>query len=257
MNYGLYIAAAGAVDATYRQAVLTNNLVNSETVGFKPDMVFGRQRLPARLAAGSFGVGIDPQLMLEKLGGSPTLTPAQIDLTQGGLVETGNPLDLALDGKGFFVVQDGNGQMRLTRDGRFTMDDAGQLVMAGNGMAVMDLRNRPIRLDRDLKVEINSRGDIEQLGTIVATIRITEPTDPTDLVKVGGNLLRSNSLPAPSTRANTGRVVQGHIENSAVDAVTLLKDLVGAAKSFGGNIKMMQYQDHIMGQAINTFGRVT
>ena len=257
MNYGLYLAAGGAIDATLRQAVLTNNLVNSETVGFKPDMVYGRQRLPARLAAGSFGVGIDPQLMLEKLGGSPTLTPAQIDLTQGGLVETGNPLDLALDGKGFFVVQDGNGQMRLTRDGRFTMDDAGQLVMAGNGMAVMDLRNRPIRLDRDLKVEINSRGDIEQLGTIVATIRITEPTDPTDLVKVGGNLLRSDSLPAPSTRATTGRVVQGYIENSAVDAVSLLGDIVGAAKSFGANIKMMQYLDNIMGQAINTFGRVT
>ena len=52
-------------------------------------------------------------------------------------------------------------------------------------------------------------------------------------------------------------MVQGHIENSAVDAVTLLKDLVGAAKSFGANIKMMQYLDNIMGQAINTFGRVT
>ncbi len=257
MNYGLYLAAAGALDATYRQAVLTNNLVNSETVGFKPDMVFGRQRLPQRLGAGSFGVGIDPQLMLEKLGGTPTLSPAHVDLTQGGLVATGNPLDLALDGEGFFVVQDGDGQMRLTRDGRFTMDEAGQLVMANNGMAVLDVRNRPIRLDRDVKVEISSRGDVEQAGTVVATIRVTQPTDPTDLVKVGGNLLRSDSLPAPSTRATTGRVVQGHIENSAVDAVTLLKDIVGAAKSFGGNIKMMQYQDHIMGQAINTFGRVT
>ena len=77
-----------------------------------------------------------------------------------------------------------------------------------------------------------------------------------EMVKIGGNLLRSDSLPAPSTRANTGRVVQGHIENSAVDAVTLLKDLVGAAKSFGGNIKMMQYHDHIIGQAVNTLGRV-
>ncbi len=257
MNYGLYLAAAGALDATYRQAVLTNNLVNSETVGFKPDMVFGRQRLPERLAAGSFGAGADPQLMLEKLGGTPTLSPAYIDLTQGGLVATGNPLDLALNGEGFFVIQDANGQLSLTRDGRFTMDANGQLVMANNGMAVLDDHNRPIRLDRDLAVEINARGDVEQGGSVVATLRITQPTDPTDLVKIGGNLLRSDSLPAPSTRATSGRVVQGHIENSAVDAITLLKDLVGAAKSFGANIKMMQYQDHIMGQAINTFGRVT
>ena len=257
MNYGLYLAAGGAIDATLRQAVLTNNLVNSETVGFKPDMVFGRQRLPERLGAGSFGVGIDPQLMLEKLGGTPTLTPGQLDLTQGTLVETGNPLDLALNGEGFFVVRTGDGQLRLTRDGRFTMDEKGQLVMANNGMAVLDVRNRPIRLNRAHDVSINSRGDVEQLGKVFATIRITMPTDPADLVKVGGNLLRSDSLPAPSTRPTTGRVIQGHVENSAVDPITLLKDIVGAAKSFGGNIKMMQYMDHIMGQAINTFGRVT
>ena len=60
MNYGLYLAASGALDAVRRQEVLTNNLVNSETIGFKPDMVFGRQRLPARLESG--GAGVDPQL---------------------------------------------------------------------------------------------------------------------------------------------------------------------------------------------------
>ena len=178
MNYGLYLAAGGAIDATLRQAVLTNTLVNSETVGFKPDMVFGQQRLPARLAAGSFGVGIDPQLMLEKLGGAPTLAPTQLDLTQGGLVATGNPLDLALNGQGFFVVQDGDGQLRLTRDVRFTMDANGPLVMANNGMAVLDVRNRPIRLDRGLQVEINARGDVEHLRPVVATARLQPPPPP-------------------------------------------------------------------------------
>lgn len=257
MNYGLYVAAAGALDATYRQSVLTNNLANSETVGFKPDMVFGRQRLPERLESGGFGGGADPQVMLEKLGGTPTLDPAYINLKQGGLVDTGNPLDVAINGDGFFVVQDGQQQMLLTRDGRFALDADGQLVMADNGMAVMDQRNRPIRLDRDLKVQINEQGDVEQLGQIVATLRVTQPTDPEDLVKIGGNMLRSGSLPAATTRSPAGRVLQGYVENSSVDPVTLLKDLVGAAKSFGANIKMMQYQDNIMGQAINTFGRVT
>ena len=71
MNYGLYLAASGALDAVRRQEVLTNNLVNSETIGFKPDMVFGRQRLPARLEPGGAAAGIDPQLLLERLGGSP------------------------------------------------------------------------------------------------------------------------------------------------------------------------------------------
>ncbi len=257
MNYGLYLAAAGALGASHRQDVLTNNLVNSETIGFKPDMVFGRQRLPARLDSQDFGAGIDPQLMLERLGGSPTLDPTRIDLTQGGFTATGNDLDLAINGEGFFLVEDGNQALHLTRDGRFAINGDGRLVMADNGLAVLDSRNRPIRLDRNELVQINSRGGIEQAGTVVATIRVAMPANLRDLVKVGGNLLRSDSLPAPSTRAITGRVVQGHIENSAVDAVSLLKDIVGAAKSFGANIKMMQYQDHIMGQAINTFGRVT
>jgi flagellar basal-body rod protein FlgF len=147
--------------------------------------------------------------------------------------------------------------MYLTRDGRFTMDEDGQLVMADNGMAVLDQRNRAIRLDRDVAVEITGGGDVEQLGQVVATLRVTEPTDPSDLVKVGGNLLQTDSLPAATPRAPGGRVVQGHIENSAVDVITLLKDVVGATKSFSANIKMMQYQDHIMGQVINTFARVT
>ena len=256
MNYGLYLAAAGALSASHRQDVLTNNLVNSETVGFKPDMVFGRQRLPGRLDSQDFGAGIDPQLMLERLGGSPTLDPTRIDLTQGGFTATGNDLDLAINGEGFFLVEDGNQALHLTRDGRFAVNGEGRLVMADNGMAVLDSRNRPIRLDRNVPVQVNSRGGVEQAGTVVATIRVAMPTDPRDLVKVGGNLLRSDSIPEPSSREFNGRVLQGHVENSSVNTISLLKDLVGAAKSFGGNIKMMQFQDHIMGQAINTFGRI-
>ncbi len=256
MNYGLYLAASGALDAVHRQEVLTNHLVNSETIGFKPDMVFGRQRLPARLEPGGAATGIDPQLLLERLGGSPTLDPTRIDLTQGGFFATGNDLDLAINGKGFFVVQDGNQALRLTRDGRFAISTNGNLVMADNGLPVLDTRNRPIRLDRDLPVEITSQGDVQQAGKIVATLRIAQPTNPLDLVKIGGNLLRSESIPQTSNRQTNRRVLPGHLENSSVNAITLLKDLVGAAKSFGGNIKMMQYHDHIMGQAINTFGRI-
>ncbi len=257
MNYGLYLAASGALDAMRRQEVLTNNLVNSETIGFKPDMVFGRQRLPARLEPGGYAAGIEPQLMLERLGGSPTLNPTRINLKQGSFIATGNSLDLAIDGEGFFVVREGNGELRLTRDGRFAISADGDLVMANNGMAILDTRNQPIRLDRDLPVEIDSQGNVQQAGEIVATIRVARPTNPLDLVKIGGNLLRSDSIPPPSNRQTDRRVLPGHLENSAVDAITLLQDLVGAAKTFGGNIKMMQYHDHIMGQAINTFGRVT
>ncbi len=145
MNYGLYVSAAGALSNLHRQDVITNNLVNVETIGFKPDMVVFRQRLPQRVSSGA---PIEPQLLLERLGGSPTLNPTHLDLTQGSLIDTGDDLDLAINGEGFFVVKSADGQMRLTRDGRFTMDARGTLVTAGGGLQVLDAKTRLVhRLD--------------------------------------------------------------------------------------------------------------
>ncbi len=253
MNYGLYISAAGALSNLHRQDVITNNLVNIETIGFKPDVVVFRQRLPQRVASGA---PIEPQLLLERLGGSPTLNPTHLNLTQGNLIDTGDDLDLAIDGEGFFVVKSADGQMRLTRDGRFAMDARGTLVTAGSGLQVLDPQNRAIRLNREGRVEIDANGDVRQNGSIAATIRVAMPQDPSALVKVGGNLLRDPNLAGNTASNDKARLVQGYLESSGVNAISTLRDLVGAAKSIQANIKMMQYQDHIMGQAINTMGRV-
>ncbi len=255
MNYGMYLAATGALTSMYRQDVLANNLANVNTVAFKPDVVYTRLRLPERLVSG----GTDPQQLLERLGGGHLLSPTRLDLTQGSLTDTGNDLDLAIDGEGFFVVRstsDGNEQLRFTRDGRFTLNTAGELVMAGTGMKLLDIENQPIRLDRTATVHVRSNGELVQNGKVRATLRIAAATDQNQLSKLGNNLLTVNSSDPQALRPADGRLVQGHLESSAVDPVMMLNAMISASKAASANLKMMQYHDHIIGQAVNTLGRV-
>ncbi len=252
MNYGLYLAASGALTNMYRQEVLTNNLANLTTTGFKPDQVFSRQRLPERLANGA---PTDPKLLLERLGGTTTLEPTRLVFRQGALTQTNNALDVALEGDGFFVVRSADRQTHLTRDGRFEITDDGELVMSTTGMQVLDDRNRPILLDRGIRTEIGIDGEVQQAGQVVATIQVAHAQDPDTLVKVGSNLIRAADGD-PVLRPADARMRQGNIESSAVEPITTLKDLVNAAKSVNGNLKMMQYHDNIIGQAVNTLGRV-
>lgn len=256
MNYGLYLAAGGVLTNMFRQDVVSNNLANSTTVGFKPDEVYFRQRLPQRLESGP---PMAAQQLLERLGGAQMLDSTRITKKQGGLSETGNALDVAIKGDGFLVVGPPGGssdQLRLTRDGQLALNAGGELVMASNGMRVLDSENRVIRLDRSARIDIQGDGDIVQDGEVQATIRIAVPSDPDNLVKTGDNLLRVGS-PAPNDlKAADGQLVQRHVESSAVDPITALNDLVKTAKAVMGNAKMMQFNDYIMGQAVNTMGRV-
>lgn len=255
MNYGMYLAATGVLTSMYRQDVLANNLANVNTVAFKPDVVYTRLRLPERLESG----GADPQQLLERLGGGHLLSPTRLDLTQGSLTDTGNNLDLAIDGEGFFVVRStggGDEPLRLTRDGRFTLNPAGELVMAGTGMKLLDIENQPIRLDRTATVHVRSNGEIVQNGKVRATLRIAAATDQSQLSKLGNNVLTVNSTDPQTLRPADGRLVQGHLESSAVDPVMMLNAMISASKAASANLKMMQYHDHIIGQAVNTLKRV-
>ncbi len=255
MNYGMYLAATGVLTSMYRQDVLANNLANVNTVAFKPDVVYTRLRLPERLESG----GADPQQLLERLGGGHLLSPTRLNLTQGSLTDTGNDLDLAIDGEGFFVARStgtGNEQLRLTRDGRFTLNSAGELVMAGTGMKLLDIENQPIRLDRTATIQVRSNGELVQNGKVRATLRIATATDQDQLSKLGNNVLTVNSTDPQALRPADGRLLQRRLEASAVDPVMMLNAMISASKAASANLKMMQYHDHIIGQAVNTLGRV-
>ncbi len=250
MNYGLYLSATGAQSSMHQQDVYANNLANVNTIGYKPDIAITRERLPARLD-GSMQP-MDAKLMLEKLGGGHFLQPTRVSLTQGALEKTENTFDLALKGDGFFAVDGGF----LTRDGRLTLDNNGTLVMAATGKRVLDANNQPIQLDPNLNTRIDANGEISQNSRIVAALQIVQPTDPSLLQKAGASLLRLDPQSPAALVPADAAVVQGHIEASAVDPIMAMNAMIGASKAVSSNATMMQYHDHIMDQAINTFGRV-
>ena len=267
MNYGLYLSASGALASMHRQDAMANNLANINTVGFKPSDVTLAARLPERLAPGAISmlaeqptIPTDAQLMLEQLGGGLFVAPTRVDMRQGALQRTGNDLDLAIEGGGFFVVNAGNGAnaMRFTRDGRFTLNAAGELVLTAGGHRVLDAEDQPITLDDDGMISIDGRGNISQNGEVVATLGFADVADAKDLKKDGDNLLRFAGAKhaAPQRTPAAGLVRQRHVETSAVDPVLALNALINASKAVQANITMMQYHDNILGQVINTYGRV-
>ena len=138
------------------------------------------------------------------LGGGTLSDRTRVDLRQGALQRTGNDFDLAIRGEGYFVVTTGRGdgdeRLRLTRDGRFTLDSSGQLVQISTGLPVLDDRDLPIVLDRASQVRIDASGDILKDGRRVARIQVTTVPDHSILSKTGDNLFRVNLNVSPETR---------------------------------------------------------
>lgn len=257
MNYGLYLSASGALTSLYQQDVYANNLANSQTIGFKRDFVYFQQRLPERIEN---NIAVDPQHMLEQLGGGRFAMPNWINFEQGELAPTGRPLDVAIRGEGFFVVNSGRGEgaerLRFTRDGRFMLNASGDMVMSATGMQVLDVNDRPINLAGGGDVRIESTGEVVQDGDVVARIQVTQIPEQSQLRKAGDNLFMLTNTAQVSRRLASVALEQGFVESSTVDPVTDLNAVISAGRNAQANTKMMQYHDQLMNLAINTMGRV-
>jgi flagellar basal body rod protein FlgG len=252
MNYGLYLSAAGAQAQMDRLAVVTNNLANAQTTGFKRDLVAMQARMNAAYE--------DPKMAAYRLpvtrdqGGGVFSTNGGIDLSQGSLKDSGNSLDLALNGRGFFTIQGDNGTTLLTRDGKFNLDQEGNLQSSGK--AVLDKDGKPITLNLKEDVTIAANGNISQGGTDTGiTLGIANVSNSQQLIKMGGNRLRAaEGTSLTQAPANT-QVMQYKLEESGVDEMTEMVNMIEGQRAFDANTKMITYQDQTM-SLINTVGRV-
>lgn len=259
MNYGVQLSASGVLTSLYRQDVLTNNLANMDSVGFKPDIPATRQRDAARIED---GLGFMPSdRLLEQLGAGALAAPNLSDFQQGGLETTGQPLDVAVRGEGFFVVRDetdqGKDKLRLTRDGRFAVDRGGRLVMASTGLPVLDTGGRTIHLAHGTPVEIAGDGQISQDGQPVARLHLLNPADPSRMTKQGHSLFRAPAEVFASKAAASGVIVQHAVERSAVDEIRTVMQVTAAGRDVDANMSLIAQHDRLSDRAINTLGRVT
>jgi flagellar basal-body rod protein FlgF len=257
MNYGLQISASGALTAMYRMDVLANNLANIGTVGFKADSPVLRQRDAANIED---GLHLPSNKMLERLGAGVMPVANRTSFEQGTLTTTENPLDLAIDGDGFFVLLDERAEtserLRLTRDGRFMRNGDGTLVAAASGRPVLDIANRPIVIEDASAILVGPDGTIRQNGVAVAQIQVASVPDRNRLGKVGHGMFRAPADALSALRPGAGTVKQGMVEGSSVDPIAAMMGVTNAGRDFEANIGMIAAQDRLMERAINGLGRV-
>lgn len=261
MNYGYNLAASGVITAMFRQDVAANNLANTETVGFKPDMAFTIPREAARREDGLFN--LPSNALLERLGAGVLLAPTRTSHRQGALTRTGNPLDLGIEGEGFLTVAAGASgnaegqQVRLTRDGRLTLNARGELVTATGGHRVLDEAGRPITLEPGATVDIDGDGTIRQDGSAVSRIKLVTVADKRQLRKVGDGMFAASNAALNSRGDAPGEIRQGHIEQSGVDAIKAMMAVQSAASAVAAATRVMSVHDELTGRMIASLGRVS
>jgi flagellar basal-body rod protein FlgG len=254
MIRSLWIAKTG-LDAQQTQLdVISNNLANVGTTGFKrsravfEDLLYQTVRQPGgqssqqtQLSSGlSVGTGVHP-VATERIH------------TQGNLQQTGNQLDVAINGQGFFQIQMPDGTLAYTRDGSFQLDSQGQIVTA-SGFPVQPAITIPanaqsVTIARDGTVSVTQPNT--PAATQVGTLQITNFLNPAGLQSKGENLyVETASSGTPTTNApgtnGAGLLSQGYVETSNVNIVEELVSMIQTQRAYEINSKAVQTSDQML-----------
>lgn len=257
MNYGLYVSASGVLTGMRRLDVASNNLANVNTPGFKPDVAFSSPRPAERVEDQLFS--IDSDRLMEAIGGGVLSAPTRTSFRPGPAQETGNALDVAILGEGFFVLEGAPGSggdgVRFTRDGRFTLGERGRIVSAATGLPALGEGDAPIEVDPSRPVSIDPGGFVRQGADIVGRLQVATVADPAGLRKTGENLFVSDGN-AGARRPADAVLRAGFVEGSAVEPIRAMLAVQSASGDVRRNARIMQIHDELMNRAINTFGRI-
>lgn len=260
MLKGLYTAYTGMVNEQKRMDVLTNNLANSNTNGYKKEGVTSQafdDVLAYKIKDMSEGRGIAKPLGANNLG--VKVGEGYTDYSQGPLKGTENPFDLALSGEGFFTVQYMNNEdetsIKYTRDGSFTMDRVGNLV-THDGDFVLNENGARIRLDPLLDFRVDTSGNIMQgdENTPLTTLRIRDFEDYDYLEKYGENYYQT--VDGYRFKDATADVNQSYLETSNISVVTEMVNMINASRAYETNQKVIQTYDSSLEIAVNQLGKL-
>jgi len=239
--------AEGAHAQSKRLEVLSNNLANVDTAGFKRDLAIFQSRLAEATLRGMDEPGSGS---MNDLGGGVAFRQTKTDFSPGALKKTGVPSDMAIDGDGFFVVQKGDKSF-LTRAGNFQFDGQGQLVNQ-DGYPVLNDAGTPIVIEPDGGPwQLTADGGVAQNGTITY-LALVRPQSLGDLAKAGENLFAPLAPTVPVDPADR-RVAGGVLEGSGVKPTLEMMELIESSRAFEANINMIRNHDQMLGSLV---GRV-
>jgi len=229
----------GMLNDAERLRVISNNLANVGTVGFKRQL--------------AVSPSFDQQLVqsggIPASGHTAALLTAYTDRSAGTLTHTGNPLDLAIEGDAYFVIDTGL-QEAYTRQGTFRLDADGQLVTS-NGQKVVTTEG-DVRLTSPAPM-IDAQGNIRDNGAVVGQLKIVTVNNPQTLLDSGNGLYTAtdSTVAAP---AETARIRQGYTEAANVVTMNEMIKMIETVRHFEASQKMLQGYDSMLDKAITDLG---
>ncbi|CQR46181.1 Flagellar basal-body rod protein FlgG [Paraliobacillus sp. PM-2] len=275
MLRGYYTAASGMMTQQRRQDVLSNNIANAQTPGYKQDQTtvrafpelliqrMGNKEMPTM----NGGLDVPDQQTIGSIHTGVYVQETIPDFEQGAMKKTGLTTDMALvngalpdqTGGIFFTVQDNDGNIRYTRNGNFTVDGEGFLTTS-EGLYLLDENGDPMETDGQ-SFNVTDEGMI-QVGNETVPIGIAYSANVNDLVKDGEGLFALDEAGATlgNARENLNvsfTVQQKYLESSNVNTVQTMTDMMQAYRMFETNQKVLQAYDQSMDKAVNQIARLT
>ncbi len=256
MTDSLRTSASGMIAQQKRVDVIANNLANVNTTGFKrsrtnfEDLLYETVQGP-RATAGEGTIGA------MQVGHGVRLATITRIHAQGGAEITGRPLDLAIEGEGFFQVELADGTLAYTRDGSFTLSDTGQIVTSAGHALVPEIVLPPdataVTISETGAVTVTNTADGSTIE--IGRLELARFANPTGLLAIGGNLFTESvasgfAMVGFPREEGYGRIVQGALESSNVEIVQEMTDMIAAQRAYEINSRAIRTAETMM-QSIN------
>jgi flagellar basal-body rod protein FlgG len=257
MVRGLFTAWTGMANEQKRLDIISNNIANAATVGYKQENVTNQSfdnvlTLKIKDASEAYA---DKPIGSMSLG--VKLGEVYTDFKQGSLRYTGNTFDLALEGNGFFnlSVENKNGDIttKYSRDGSFTMTEDGSIVDQNGNHLMGDSGEISVPLDT-ADISVDSGGNIFADGVFAGKIKITDFEDYRYLKKQGDTMYVT--LDGAAETPTNATIEQGYTEQSNVNIVQEMVDMISVTRAYEANQKMIQAVDATLDMAVNSVGKV-
>jgi flagellar basal-body rod protein FlgG len=257
MIRALYSAASGMTAQELNVDNIANNLANSNTTGYKmrraefQDLIYQNMLQPGAAAGQQTTIPAGLQLGLGTRAASN-----EIIFSQGTFAQTGNPLDLAIQGNGFFQVLQPNGNLAYTRDGSFQLDQNGNVVTANGNLLQPQItipsnaQNVTIAQDGTVSYTMPNQTAAQKAGQIQLALF----QNPAGLNSIGNNLYTPTDasgnpqVAAPGSSEGLGTVMQGYTEQSNVDVVQEFVDLIQSQRAYEANSRVVKAADEMYQQ---------
>ena len=240
MIKGIYTSASGMVPRIRKQEMIANNISNAKTTGYKKDTMFTRELTKA-----------ERKTAIRKSDWeTPLANETYVDFTEGIFDRTGNPLDLALDGEGFFTLRNEEGNTFLTRAGTFEVDAQGRMSFPGG--LLLTSEGGAIQVGNG-QVTVDQSGSVQVDGLTAGRIVPVTVSNMDELVKIGGSLF---SVPegVELTSVAQPNIRQGYLEAANIDIVREMVDMIISYRTYEANSKALQSQDDSLGQLMDRVG---